>query len=61
MILTFLIATHAIISSCGTSNAPYGTPSSVNTMLSYHSINRVHSFGTNLKPRYIFGAEPLVQ
>jgi hypothetical protein len=30
-------------------------------MLSYHSINRVHSFGTNLKPRYIFGAEPLVQ
>ena len=59
-ILALLIATHFSISSCGTSNAPYGTPSSAHTMLSYHSY-RVHSFGTTLKPRYIFRAEPLVQ
>ena len=36
MILTSLIATHLSISSCDTSSAPYGTPSSANTMLSYH-------------------------
>ena len=60
-ILALLVATHFSISSCGTSSAPYGTPSSANTMLSYHSNKRVHSFGMTLKPRYIFRAEPLVQ
>src|SRR5690606_4186335 len=35
-ILALLIATHFSISSCGTSSAPYGTPSSAHTMLSYH-------------------------
>ena len=34
-ILALLIATHAAISSCGISNAPHGTPSSINTMLLY--------------------------
>ena len=35
-ILASLIATHATISSCGTSSTPHGMPSSVNTMLLYH-------------------------
>ena len=35
-ILALLIATYLSISSCGTSNAPYGTPSSAHTMLLYH-------------------------
>ena len=35
-ILALLIATHFSISSCGTSSAPHGTPSSAHTMLSYH-------------------------
>jgi hypothetical protein len=36
-ILALLIATYATISSCVTSSAPRGIPSSANTMLSYHS------------------------
>jgi hypothetical protein len=36
-ILALLIATYAFISSCGTSSAPHGMPSSVNTMLLYQS------------------------
>ncbi len=36
-ILALLIATHFSISSCGTSSAPHGTPSSAHTMLSYHN------------------------
>ena len=36
-ILALLIATHFSISSCDTSSAPHGTPSSANTMLSYHN------------------------
>ena len=31
------------------------------TTLAYHSPKRIRSFGTELKPRYIFGADSLDQ
>ena len=57
-----LLATHASICSCSSSSIHRCTPSTVATMLPYHSdLRQVHSFGATLEPRYIFRARTLDQ
>jgi hypothetical protein len=63
--LTGIIATHVSIVTSITSTSPRGLASQASGMLPYRCLlpkkQTTRSFGNALKPRYIFGAEPLDQ
>ena len=58
--LTLFVATHVSMRTSDTSSQPHGGPSQAYGTLRYHSLAGVHSFGTWLEPRYIFGAGQLL-
>ena len=56
-----MIVTHVSIRTSDTSSMPLSTPSQAYGTLPYHAVARIRSFGTWLKPRYIFRAGRLDQ
>ena len=58
--LTLFVATHVSMITSDTSSMAFATPSQAYGTLRYHvkdpKVDHIHSFGTWLDPRYIFGA-----